>query len=215
MRRVDRMEHSIGSIVSKIDAVIVKLEAMERAKLKRRDVLGRLLDGVTEVRNPLSPVWSQPAWLAYCYHFFLLLGLGGLSGVVVKTRWVLWQWPSYFSFVLGKHEMENMKFKTWNVKDMMQVSDMTTHLIAGLCHWGNTAPFKPLNWTAVVFSSCWSSSFIPWCLFGLIQSFLWTSLLESGGSSPAGPCSLLFFSHVASGIVCGRWKQVTSVTRVI
>ena len=65
MRRVDRMEHSIGSIVSKIDAVIVKLEAMERAKLKRRDVLGRLLDGVTEVINSLSPVWSQPAWLAY------------------------------------------------------------------------------------------------------------------------------------------------------
>lgn len=66
MRRVDRMEHSIGSIVSKIDAVIVKLEAMERAKLKRRDVLGRLLDGVTEVRNPLSPGWSQPAWPASC-----------------------------------------------------------------------------------------------------------------------------------------------------
>lgn len=54
MRRVDRMEHSIGSIVSKIDAVIVKLEAMERAKLKRRDVLGRLLDGVTEVRIACS-----------------------------------------------------------------------------------------------------------------------------------------------------------------
>lgn len=49
VRRVDRMEHSIGSIVSKIDAVIVKLEAMERAKVKRRDVLGRLLDGVMEV----------------------------------------------------------------------------------------------------------------------------------------------------------------------
>ncbi|XP_028834029.1 polycystin-2 isoform X2 [Denticeps clupeoides] len=48
VRRVDRMEHSIGSIVSKIDAVIVKLEAMERAKLKRKDVLGRLLDGVME-----------------------------------------------------------------------------------------------------------------------------------------------------------------------
>ncbi|CAK6958596.1 polycystin-2 [Scomber scombrus] len=48
VRRVDRMEHSIGSIVSKIDAVIVKLETMERAKLKRRDVLGRLLDGVIE-----------------------------------------------------------------------------------------------------------------------------------------------------------------------
>ncbi len=49
VRRVDRMEHSIGSIVSKIDAVIVKLEAMERAKMKRRDVLGRILDGVIEV----------------------------------------------------------------------------------------------------------------------------------------------------------------------
>ncbi|XP_036373120.1 polycystin-2 [Megalops cyprinoides] len=48
VRRVDRMEHSIGSIVSKMDAVIVKLEAMERAKLKRKDVLGRLLDGVIE-----------------------------------------------------------------------------------------------------------------------------------------------------------------------
>lgn len=45
------MEHSIGSIVSKIDAVIVKLEGMERAKLKRRDVLGRLLDGVMEVNT--------------------------------------------------------------------------------------------------------------------------------------------------------------------
>lgn len=48
------MEHSIGSIVSKIDAVIVKLEGMERAKLKRKDVLGRLLDGMTEVREPAA-----------------------------------------------------------------------------------------------------------------------------------------------------------------
>uniref|UniRef100_A0ABM5GK99 Polycystin-2 n=1 Tax=Pogona vitticeps TaxID=103695 RepID=A0ABM5GK99_9SAUR len=48
VRRVDRMEHSIGSIVSKIDAVIVKLETMERAKLKRKEVLGKLLDGVAE-----------------------------------------------------------------------------------------------------------------------------------------------------------------------
>lgn len=48
-RRVDRMEHSIGSIVSKIDAVLVKLEAMERAKLKRRETMGKLLDSITEV----------------------------------------------------------------------------------------------------------------------------------------------------------------------
>lgn len=73
------MEHSIGSIVSKIDAVIVKLEAMERAKLKRRDVLGKLLDGVTEVRNSVSVVWSQPACLPFSWHFFLLTGLAGLK----------------------------------------------------------------------------------------------------------------------------------------
>lgn len=48
-RRVDRIEHSIGSIVSKIDAVIVKLQTMERAEIKRKEVLARLLDGVTEV----------------------------------------------------------------------------------------------------------------------------------------------------------------------
>ncbi|XP_071952107.1 polycystin-2-like protein 1 isoform X1 [Antedon mediterranea] len=47
-RRVDRMEHSIGSIVSKIDAVLVKLEAMERAKLKRRETMGKLLDNIKE-----------------------------------------------------------------------------------------------------------------------------------------------------------------------
>lgn len=48
-RRVDRMEHSIGSIVSKIDAVLVKLEAMERAKSKRRETMSKILDSITEV----------------------------------------------------------------------------------------------------------------------------------------------------------------------
>lgn len=43
------MEHSIGSIVSKIDAVLVKLEAMEKAKLKRRETMGKLLDSINEV----------------------------------------------------------------------------------------------------------------------------------------------------------------------
>lgn len=50
-RRVDRMEHSIGSIVSKIDAVLVKLEAMERAKAKRRETMSKMLDSITEVRR--------------------------------------------------------------------------------------------------------------------------------------------------------------------
>jgi len=48
-RRVDRMEHSIGSIVSKIDAVLVKLEAMEQTKARRRETVGRLLDSIAEV----------------------------------------------------------------------------------------------------------------------------------------------------------------------
>lgn len=66
------MEHSIGSIVSKIDAVIVKLEAMERAKLKRRDVLGRLLDGVMEVRHSVCTI-SAPTCTSsnYNQHFIL------------------------------------------------------------------------------------------------------------------------------------------------
>lgn len=60
VRRVDRMEHSIGSIVSKIDAVIVKLEAMERVKVKRRDVLGRLLEGVMEVSGSGLTLGGNP-----------------------------------------------------------------------------------------------------------------------------------------------------------
>ena len=47
-RRVDRVEHSIGSIVSKIDAVLLKLEAMDKAKVKRRETMTRLLDSIAE-----------------------------------------------------------------------------------------------------------------------------------------------------------------------
>lgn len=66
------MEHSIGSIVSKIDAVIVKLEAMERVKVKRRDVLGRLLEGVMEVRGSrLTPLshqhWEKIKLMSVCF----------------------------------------------------------------------------------------------------------------------------------------------------
>ena len=45
-RRVDRVEHSIGSIVSKIDAVLLKLEAMDKAKIKRREHMSKLLDHI-------------------------------------------------------------------------------------------------------------------------------------------------------------------------
>ena len=53
------MEHSIGSIVSKIDAVLVKLEAMEKAKLKRRETMAKLLDSIAEVRNLFLIVLSD------------------------------------------------------------------------------------------------------------------------------------------------------------
>lgn len=43
------MEHSIGSIVSKIDTVLVKLEGMERAKLRRREAMTQLLDSIASV----------------------------------------------------------------------------------------------------------------------------------------------------------------------
>ena len=59
------MEHSIGSIVSKIDAVLVKLEAMEKAKLKRRETMGKILDSITEVKifyYFLSFIFHQKYW---------------------------------------------------------------------------------------------------------------------------------------------------------
>lgn len=45
---MDRLEHSIGSIVSKIDAVLVKLDTMEKAKNKRRETMKKMLDTITE-----------------------------------------------------------------------------------------------------------------------------------------------------------------------
>ena len=48
-RRVDSMETSIGQIVSKIDAVLVKLEAMERAKSKRRETMNKILESINAV----------------------------------------------------------------------------------------------------------------------------------------------------------------------
>lgn len=48
VRRVDRVENSIGSIVSKIDAVLLKLEAMDKAKIKRRETMTKLLDSMGE-----------------------------------------------------------------------------------------------------------------------------------------------------------------------
>ena len=47
-RRVDRMEKSIGSIVTKIDAVLAKLETMERGRNKRKATMSKILGTITE-----------------------------------------------------------------------------------------------------------------------------------------------------------------------
>lgn len=48
------MEGSIGSIVSKIDMVLIKLEGMERAKLKRREAMTQLLDNIAGVSYSIT-----------------------------------------------------------------------------------------------------------------------------------------------------------------
>ena len=45
------MEHTIGGFVSKIDAVLVKLEGMEKDRVQRRDTLSRILDQVNEATD--------------------------------------------------------------------------------------------------------------------------------------------------------------------
>ena len=47
-RRVDHMEHSIGSIVNKIDVVLLKLDSMESHKSKRKEAMGKMLDNIME-----------------------------------------------------------------------------------------------------------------------------------------------------------------------
>jgi hypothetical protein len=47
-RRVDRMERSIGSIVTKIDAVLAKLETMEKGRSKRKQTMSKILGTITE-----------------------------------------------------------------------------------------------------------------------------------------------------------------------
>ncbi|XP_015203008.2 polycystin-2-like protein 1 [Lepisosteus oculatus] len=49
LRRVLQLEHSVGSIVSKIDAITVKLENLDRTRMKRKDVTGTPLENISEV----------------------------------------------------------------------------------------------------------------------------------------------------------------------
>lgn len=43
-KKVEKLENSVGNIINKIDAVLVKLEDMERAKSRRREAAGKMID---------------------------------------------------------------------------------------------------------------------------------------------------------------------------
>ncbi|CAF1188330.1 unnamed protein product [Adineta steineri] len=48
VRRIDRMEYSIGNIVSRIDGVLTKLETLEKGKMKRREALTKILNNISD-----------------------------------------------------------------------------------------------------------------------------------------------------------------------
>ena len=52
LQRVLQLEQSINSIGSKIDAVVSKLDVLERNKLKRKELLGKPLGNVSKVGSP-------------------------------------------------------------------------------------------------------------------------------------------------------------------
>ncbi|MBN3295903.1 PK2L1 protein, partial [Amia calva] len=64
VRRVLQLEHSVGSITSKIDAIMVKLEMLEMHRMKRTDTKGKLLENISEV--------------SFTYTGYILLLLKGL-----------------------------------------------------------------------------------------------------------------------------------------
>ncbi|CAF1030105.1 unnamed protein product, partial [Adineta ricciae] len=58
VRRIDRMEYSIGNIVSRIDGVLTKLETLEKGKMKRREALTKILNNIAD-DNTMSKEMKQ------------------------------------------------------------------------------------------------------------------------------------------------------------
>uniref|UniRef100_A0A8C4P9Y3 Polycystin 2 like 1, transient receptor potential cation channel n=1 Tax=Dromaius novaehollandiae TaxID=8790 RepID=A0A8C4P9Y3_DRONO len=59
LQRVLQLEQSISSIGSKTDAVVSKLEVLERNKLKWKDLIGKPLDNISKVGSPPPDVWTS------------------------------------------------------------------------------------------------------------------------------------------------------------
>lgn len=56
-RRVERMEHAVGGIIGKIDAVLSKLANLEKAKIRRRDAIAKILNYLSEVSQRQFIAW--------------------------------------------------------------------------------------------------------------------------------------------------------------
>ena len=54
-RKVDRIEQALGSVLSRIDMLQVKLDSVESAKNKRRETMTQLLDDICEDAPDVKP----------------------------------------------------------------------------------------------------------------------------------------------------------------
>ncbi|KAJ6661736.1 hypothetical protein lerEdw1_013258 [Lerista edwardsae] len=63
LRRVLQLERSIGSIMSKTEAVVCKLEGLERSKLKKKDPMSKLLDNMSKEFSQEGLVYQNPEWV--------------------------------------------------------------------------------------------------------------------------------------------------------
>jgi len=59
-KRIDRLERSVHQVGQKIDALIIKLDAVERIKARKKDNVSRVLDHTSEVGSVKSTKSSRP-----------------------------------------------------------------------------------------------------------------------------------------------------------
>jgi len=63
LKRVDQSENSVGDICEKINTILTKLESMDKAKIKRRETMSRLIDSIIDYMDkPLEgKTWKSEA----------------------------------------------------------------------------------------------------------------------------------------------------------
>ncbi|VEL27795.1 unnamed protein product [Protopolystoma xenopodis] len=63
VRRVDRIETSVVSIVNKIDMVLQRLDTIEEARARRRETMSQLLNSIGELQ--FSDIFSVAFLLSF------------------------------------------------------------------------------------------------------------------------------------------------------